>query len=102
MEFYPEAKIILTIRDPETWYKSVKETIYQSNVDANIFPVNLLYKIFGMNKFSDMVQIIMRRNKNRFNDGKVEIGAIFYSILKSFTSRAKSLLELWFTIFLRD
>ena len=41
MESYPEAKVILTIRDPESWYESVKETIYQSNLDANIFPANI-------------------------------------------------------------
>lgn len=27
---YPEAKVILTTRDPERWYDSVKNTIYQS------------------------------------------------------------------------
>ena len=31
MEVFPEAKVILTIRDPEAWYKSVSETIYQLN-----------------------------------------------------------------------
>eukprot|EP01059_Diplonema_ambulator_P034274 TRINITY_DN759_c1_g2_i1.p1 TRINITY_DN759_c1_g2~~TRINITY_DN759_c1_g2_i1.p1 ORF type:complete len:230 (+),score=61.29 TRINITY_DN759_c1_g2_i1:65-754(+) len=28
-ERYPEAKVILTVRDPEQWYRSVMETIYQ-------------------------------------------------------------------------
>ena len=28
MEKYPEAKVILTARDPEAWYESTKETIY--------------------------------------------------------------------------
>lgn len=27
-EYYPDAKIVLGIRDPEAWYKSVSETIY--------------------------------------------------------------------------
>ena len=27
--FYPQARIILTVRDPERWYDSVRETIYQ-------------------------------------------------------------------------
>lgn len=27
-DHYPDAKIILTVRDPEAWYKSVSETIY--------------------------------------------------------------------------
>jgi Sulfotransferase domain len=29
MALYPDAKIILTIRDPERWYDSVKNTIYK-------------------------------------------------------------------------
>src|SRR5262249_51636108 len=28
-EHYPSAKVVLTVRDPESWYGSVKETIYQ-------------------------------------------------------------------------
>jgi len=28
MEVYPEAKVLLTIRDPEKWYESTKHTIY--------------------------------------------------------------------------
>jgi len=27
--FYPDAKIILTVRDPERWYDSVRQTIFQ-------------------------------------------------------------------------
>ena len=69
MESYPEAKVILTIRDPESWYESVKETIYQSNLEANKFPVNILYMIFGMTRFSNMVQNVMRKDRNRLNNG---------------------------------
>ncbi len=29
LEYYPHAKVILTIRDPQTWYKSAFNTIYQ-------------------------------------------------------------------------
>ena len=29
MEVFPDAKVILNVRDPERWYKSVRETIYQ-------------------------------------------------------------------------
>ena len=31
MDIFPDAKIILTIRDPEKWFESVKRTIYQTN-----------------------------------------------------------------------
>jgi hypothetical protein len=28
MEIYPEAKVILTVRDPEAWYESMRQTIW--------------------------------------------------------------------------
>jgi hypothetical protein len=30
MKVYPEAKVLLTIRDPEKWYESTKHTIYKT------------------------------------------------------------------------
>jgi hypothetical protein len=30
-QLYPKAKVILTVRDPEAWHKSVMNTIYQSS-----------------------------------------------------------------------
>ena len=35
MKIYPNAKVILTIRDPEKWYKSVKDTIHQTRSFLN-------------------------------------------------------------------
>ena len=32
MRIFPDAKVVLTIRDPEKWYESVKGTIYQSRL----------------------------------------------------------------------
>ena len=28
MEHYPDAKVVLTVRDPDSWYRSARETIY--------------------------------------------------------------------------
>jgi hypothetical protein len=30
MTVYPESKVILTVRDPESWYRSIMNTIYQA------------------------------------------------------------------------
>jgi hypothetical protein len=30
-QYYPDAKVILTVRSPESWHKSASETIYQFN-----------------------------------------------------------------------
>jgi hypothetical protein len=35
-EFYPEAKVILSLRDPERWYESMSETILKSMGDMGM------------------------------------------------------------------
>ena len=42
MEAFPEAKVILSIRDPESWYKSVKNTIFWGQQLCKTFPLNIL------------------------------------------------------------
>ena len=42
-EYYPEAKVILTVRDPDEWYRSTYETIYamtkaRNKIIARLFP----------------------------------------------------------------
>ena len=71
MEVYPDAKVVLTVRDPETWYKSVKETIHLLNLNANCFPENVFNIITRRTKFPFMIQNLARRDRNRFNDGKL-------------------------------
>ena len=38
MVAFPTAKVILTVRDPDTWYDSVKNSIYRGFVEATSFP----------------------------------------------------------------
>ena len=42
MERHPEAKVILSVRDPERWYESVRNTIYELSV---VVPRHPLYRI---------------------------------------------------------
>ena len=47
MSAYPDAKVILTVRDPVKWYHSVKTTIYQTRLLAQD-PINeLCAKLVG-------------------------------------------------------
>ncbi len=41
MEIYPDAKVLLTVRDPEKWYESAQSTIYQT-VSGRRSPSSLL------------------------------------------------------------
>jgi hypothetical protein len=49
MERYPEAKVILTVRDPERWYESTRSTIYELTVTASRSPTFRL--LFGAMRF---------------------------------------------------
>jgi hypothetical protein len=46
MKAFPNAKVILTVRDnPEGWYKSVKESIYKT-VELNAGQLKLTFTAF--------------------------------------------------------
>ena len=50
MEMYPDAKVLLTVRDPVRWYRSVKNTIRKNQVfrDSPLsFPIKILGKLTG-------------------------------------------------------
>lgn len=42
MKHYPDAKVLLTVRDPERWYESSYETIYAISRHRNRFALSLL------------------------------------------------------------
>lgn len=73
MKAFPEAKVVLTVREPEAWFNSVKNTIYQLNADALSFPGNILSKFIGFDKKTAMIQKLSRRNQNRFNQGMFDV-----------------------------
>ena len=50
MVAFPDAKVILTVRDPETWYESVKNSIYKTYGAHTYFPMNLFAWIMGIYK----------------------------------------------------
>jgi hypothetical protein len=66
---YPEAKVILTVRDPERWYDSVRQTIH---LLGNTFPkwtVLLLRFIPGQRVFQRMLDRLWDRLfRGRFDD----------------------------------
>ena len=69
LEVFPDAKVILTVRDPEGWYRSVKETIFQGNKEALSFPINIMSAVTGSSKLFDLVYRCNRKNENRFHEG---------------------------------
>lgn len=55
-EYYPDAKILLTVRSPESWYASMEKTIFKSlaeSADRNSVGVKLIAeRVFG-NRLQD-------------------------------------------------
>lgn len=75
MEAFPDAKVILTIRDPEAWYKSVKETIYRGTMEGKKFPMNILGALTGRSKSKngEMLGALFTRTGNRFHSGLFDV-----------------------------
>ena len=49
MEAFPEAAVILTARDPERWYESTRDTIYEiRKASAGPAPVRLAFALTGL------------------------------------------------------
>ena len=49
MEAFPDAPVILTVRDPEPWYKSMRATIYQlRKLTSGPFPLRTAFALAGM------------------------------------------------------
>jgi hypothetical protein len=48
MATYPNAKVLLSVRDPEKWYESAKSTIYQVNQRRRTFFNSLLFLLFKL------------------------------------------------------
>lgn len=54
MEAYPDAKVVLTVRDPVTWYTSVRNTIGALNQLQFFFPYKYTLRLVGLQKFFEM------------------------------------------------
>ena len=55
MEAFPNAKVLLTVREPEKWYKSAHETIYQFCVVLNTTPpFSWMSQIFRFSRGGNM------------------------------------------------
>eukprot|EP00357_Protocruzia_adherens_P013372 CAMPEP_0115005812 /NCGR_PEP_ID=MMETSP0216-20121206/20109_1 /TAXON_ID=223996 /ORGANISM="Protocruzia adherens, Strain Boccale" /LENGTH=250 /DNA_ID=CAMNT_0002372239 /DNA_START=166 /DNA_END=915 /DNA_ORIENTATION=+ len=45
LQAYPDAKVLLTVRDPKRWYESVKNTILNFYLGSKTFPTSLISKL---------------------------------------------------------
>lgn len=75
MEAFPNAKVVLTVRRPETWYKSVSSTIYKgTQMQKNDFAVNLFCRLQrGGAKRMEMLDAIAFRPLAGMDKGFFEV-----------------------------
>ncbi|THD26456.1 Cell wall integrity and stress response component 1 [Fasciola hepatica] len=80
MRIYPEAKIVLTVRDPSRWIESVRETIWPRESRLKKYVFDQVIKIVLPAKFSQMatnaVQYSMGPNVDLNNDEQMIQGFI--------------------------
>ena len=69
MEAYPDAKVLLSVRDPKKWYQSVKNTIYQNSI-FDSFPMNVFVKLVGLSGTTSMIRRICYMPTNGLDIGK--------------------------------
>ena len=48
MKAFPDAKVVLSVRNPETWYQSVKDTVYKSKEFYEDFTLRTFMWLNGM------------------------------------------------------
>ncbi len=76
MERYPDAKVILTVRDFDSWYKSVASTVYTAGPQTPGEKIKMLGKLLVSSRARNVVQCIKFFKKtffegflhNRFDD----------------------------------
>ena len=74
-KLYPEAKVILTVRDPEKWYESTLETIYRGKPKNGKDIAKLMWNYVRFNDVRKVTPIFMYNDKliwEGFFKGKFE------------------------------
>lgn len=57
-EYYPDAKVVLTVRDPDSWFDSVSETIFSESMQGSLVgsPVGAMMQGAIFDAFGDRVR----------------------------------------------
>ena len=62
----PEAKVVLTVRDPERWYESTRETIFELTAAVGVRPVCWLAAVTRLRRFRNMTSDIIWGPRGHF------------------------------------
>ncbi len=59
MQMFPEAKVVLTVRDPPSWYRSLRATVYEFVKLWESWPIRALLWVKGQRKLT-LLQLKMK------------------------------------------
>ena len=71
-EYYPESKVILGLRDPESWYKSAYETIFSFDPGVS-FKLKVALQAIYKKKARNLIQVFQLNDKSiweKYFEGK--------------------------------
>lgn len=72
MEAFPDAKVLLTVRNPSTWYDSVHNSIYQIHeARRQSWTVRAYQWLIGMGETCETIDEIARHSPKGFEKGNV-------------------------------
>jgi len=60
MQVYPDAKVLLTVRNPENWYESAKSTIFQMRSRPSPISEQIRARMPDLQQFERMIDAILR------------------------------------------
>ena len=73
MEVYPNAKVILTVRDdPKGWHRSVNESILAGSSMNHQFTISMFQRLLGMKGGAVIGEKICRYAPKGFNKGNTK------------------------------
>ena len=55
LEIYPEAKVLLNVRDPVKWYQSVRDSILDLSITQKSFPCNVFHHLMGTREQTQLI-----------------------------------------------
>lgn len=61
--YYPDAKVVLSVRDPEAWYESTRKTIYSFDPGPGL-KMKMLFKMPFSKTARNLFQVIMLNDKS--------------------------------------
>ena len=69
-EAFPDAKVLLNVRDPERWYESVRDSILEVVTIQNSWPCTWMNSVLGIRHVPEMLRDLSDPVPTSSSDGK--------------------------------